>query len=43
MFASDQSDMKLFHKVRRMALLNFAANGSKLRKLINYEDIISQP
>ena len=33
-FASDQSDVKLFHKVRRVALLNYTANGSKLRKVL---------
>ena len=33
-FASDQSDEKLFHKVSRMVLLTCAANDSKLRKIL---------
>ena len=39
MFASDQSDVKLFHKVRRVALLTYTANGSKLRKVSTIEEI----
>ena len=42
MFPSDQSDVKRSHKVRRVPLLTYTANGLKLRKNINYEDIISQ-
>ena len=41
-FASDQSDLKLFHKVSRMTLLTNTANWFKIKKDINYEDIISQ-
>ena len=40
MFASDQSDVKRIHKVRRVPLLTYTA--TKLRKVFNYEDIISQ-
>ena len=45
MFASDQSDEKLFHKIRRVAVLIYTANGSKLTYIVsvNCEDIISQP
>ena len=32
-FASDQSDVKLFHKVKRVATLTYTANGSKLTKV----------
>ena len=45
MFANDQSDGKRIHIVRRVPLLTYTANGSKLRKMfekdVNYEDIIS--
>ena len=41
-FASDQSDLKLFHKVSRMTLLTYTANWFKIEKDNNYEDIISQ-
>ena len=34
MFASDQSDVKRIHKVRRVPLLTYTANGSKLRKVL---------
>ena len=39
-FASDKSDVKLFHKVRRVAVLTYTANGSNRQKY--YEDIILQ-
>ena len=32
--ASDQSDVKLFHKVRRVAVLTYTANGSKLTTIL---------
>ena len=41
-FASDQSDLKTFHKLSRMTLLTNTANWFKIEKDINYEDIISQ-
>ena len=41
-FASDQSDLKIFHKLSRMTLLTNTANWFKIEKDINYEDIISQ-
>ena len=34
MFASDQSDVQRIHKVRRVPLLTYTANGSKLRKVL---------
>ena len=41
-FASDQSDLKIFHKGSRMTLLTNTENWFKIEKDINYEDIISQ-
>ena len=41
-FASDQSDLKIFHKLSRMTLLTNTANWFKIEKDINHEDIISQ-
>ena len=32
---SDQSDVKLFHKVRKVAVLTYTANGSKLTKVLH--------
>ena len=34
LFASDQSDVELFHKVSRVAVLTCTANGSKLTTVL---------
>ena len=34
MLAIDLSDVKQIHKVRRVPLLTYTANGSKLRKVL---------
>ena len=39
MFASDQSAVKRIHKVRRVPLLTYTANGSKLRKVLTMKTI----
>ena len=41
-FASDQSDVKLIHKVRRLALFELHCKWFKIEKGFNYEDEISQ-